>query len=107
MSVVSDGKGWRGGQGTGADGDRLKDDAAIGFKHDARSDFRCDSKSLEPGATRNCWNEAKIGRASRSIISEPYALHTGAHRDHRHQQSDTAEQDDCAKIITEKLRLLF
>jgi hypothetical protein len=100
MSVVSDGKGLRGGEGTGADGDRLKDDAAICFKYGERSDFRCDSKSLEPAATRNCWNEAKMGRASRSIISEPYALHTGAHRDQPHQQSDAAEQDYCLKIIT-------
>jgi hypothetical protein len=65
---------------------------------------------------RKAWNLAqreiaetklKMGRASRSTISEPYALHTGAHRDQRHQQSDAAEQDYRTEIITEKLRGLL
>jgi hypothetical protein len=39
VSIISDGKGLRGGEGAGADGNRLKDDPAICFKHGACSNF--------------------------------------------------------------------
>jgi hypothetical protein len=43
----------------------------------------------------------------RSTMSEPDALHATNCSDQRHQKSDPAEQDDRAKIFTEKIRRFF
>jgi len=51
-------------------------------------------------------NKSECSRGTRDKL-EPDALHPLAYRDQGQQQSDPAEQSDCAKIIAEKLRRLF